>query len=361
MAKLYFCGTDTYNCLPINRTECNANTDNKIYFKPCPLDNVSKLEFTHFYSVYQKTNSRTCYSWFINGLGLPETQIFGSALCITNVAVCKNSIVGLSQDGNLYKISLEADDENGELLSFRTSAVRMDEDLLKTPFTRIAANESNVYTLQCTAQGSKIYRIEDRIESVAEFPGKHIVEFSVGLGHFVALSDTGALWNWGNAGRSEVAGDANEVRAMAVCDTPQRVEFFDDLPCIILKVVCGGWHTLALTSDGDIYSWGWNESGQLGHGTAIGSKSDPYPIELGSAQDPVIDIAAGSRHSVALLKSGQVYSWGRNKEGQVGLEANKELSAAPQQIEKSWDGTAIKIKCTKWASIIFTDQNKPNQ
>jgi len=144
---------------------------------------------------------------------------------------------------------------------------------------------------------------------------------------------------------------------MTVCNIPQRVVFFDDLPCIVTKIVCGGWHTLVLTSDGDIYSWGWNESGQLGHDSPVSSRSEPYPIDLGSAEDPIIDVAAGSRHSVALLKSGLVYSWGRNLEGQGGNgHLNSSVKAEPMLQTWNVNGVCVasKIKCDKWSSFVFT-------
>lgn len=351
MSKFYFCGTDIYDCLPVSHKNKNE-ASRKVYVKPEYIPNISNLEFTHFYSVYQKQDSRTRYSWFVNGLGLPETQVFASALCITTVAACKNSIVGLSEDGNLYKISLEADD-NRELLSLKTSSVITDEETSKVPFKRIVANENNIYGLQSTSEGSQIFKVESRLENIGSFPGTYIEEISVGYGHFVALSDTGAVWNWGNAGRSEVA-TSSEINVMKICEKPKRVDFFDDLPCIVVKIVCGGWHTLALTSDGDIYSWGWNESGQLGHSSSVTCKSDPYPVDLGSAQDPVTHIAAGSRHSVALLKSGKTYSWGRNEEGQCGSEI-KESTGTPTEIAKAWSGTASNLKCAKWATFIYSD------
>ncbi|CAL8072917.1 unnamed protein product [Orchesella dallaii] len=350
MADLYFCGTDMYQCLRINQT--GTKTSLKSVFKiPTVIQDKSDLEFNHFYVVYLKHGSQNKYSWYMNGFGLSETQIFASALLIKEVAVCKNSIIGLSDDGSLYRIKLEADN-NRELLCLKTSKVKTDENETEAmPFKKVAANENQIFALQSTSDMSSIYLVEDELLLVAQFPDKYIVEFSVGLGHFVALSDTGALWNWGHCGRSELASNT-EMNVMSVINNPSRVEFFDDLPCIVLKVACGGWHTLALTSDGDIYSWGWNESGQLGHNTVVVSKSDPHPVDLGSAEDPVVDISAGSRHSLALLKSGRLFSWGRNKEGQCGF-GSKDSSGEPVEIGKCWDGIATKIKCGKWSSFIF--------
>jgi alpha-tubulin suppressor-like RCC1 family protein len=268
--------------------------------------------------------------------------------------VSSNLIIGLSEDGNLYRTTIEVDDSDPQSESdLKISEVSpLITSKINQSFRKIAANELHVYGLASSPEFSRIYKIGESLELVAEFPGKHIMDFCVGHGHFVARSDTGAVWNWGHSGRSELA-SCSEISTMTVCEEPQRVSFFDDLPCIVTKIVCGGWHTLALTSDGDIYSWGWNESGQLGHDSAVSSKSEPYPVDLGSADDPVVDVAAGSRHSVAILKSGLVYSWGRNLEGQCGT-GHLDSLFKPQPMLQSWSGVAKNVHCGKWSTFVFT-------
>lgn len=96
-------------------------------------------------------------------------------------------------------------------------------------------------------------------------------------------------------------------------DKPIRIEFFDDLPSTIQSIACGGWHSLALTSDGDLYTFGWNTVGQLGHSSdpLLSVVKDPYPVDLGSKENPIVAVCAGARHSVALLKNGDLYAWGK--------------------------------------------------
>ena len=83
-----------------------------------------------------------------------------------------------------------------------------------------------------------------------------------------------------------------------------------------IEVVAKGYrHSLAILESGKLYSWGVNNEGQLGDGTTK-SKDTPQLIDI--IPGKVVSIAAGALHSLALLESGEVYSWGGNVNGQVG-------------------------------------------
>ncbi|HEX3046849.1 MAG TPA: RCC1 repeat-containing protein, partial [Bacillota bacterium] len=88
-------------------------------------------------------------------------------------------------------------------------------------------------------------------------------------------------------------------------------------PPIITAVAGGGGHTLALTSAGKLYAWGLNNKGQLGNGSTSNTDT-PLGIALPSGVS-LVALAAGSAHSVALTKTGQVYTWGSNQFGQLGI------------------------------------------
>jgi alpha-tubulin suppressor-like RCC1 family protein len=88
-------------------------------------------------------------------------------------------------------------------------------------------------------------------------------------------------------------------------------------------IAAGGFHSLALLTDGSVRAWGLNISGQLGNGNTTGPEtcvatpcsSVPIPV---SGLSGITAIAAGDDHSLALLSNGTVMAWGQNAYGQLG-------------------------------------------
>uniref|UniRef100_A0A673YYK1 Probable E3 ubiquitin-protein ligase HERC3 n=1 Tax=Salmo trutta TaxID=8032 RepID=A0A673YYK1_SALTR len=86
----------------------------------------------------------------------------------------------------------------------------------------------------------------------------------------------------------------------------------------VIQVACGDQHSIALTQDGNVFTWGQNSSGQLGLGKGEPSTLSPQPVKSLSGI-PLAQITAGGDHSFALSLSGAVFSWGKNSTGQLGL------------------------------------------
>jgi alpha-tubulin suppressor-like RCC1 family protein len=83
-------------------------------------------------------------------------------------------------------------------------------------------------------------------------------------------------------------------------------------------VAAGGYHTLAVKTDGTVSSWGRNDVGQLGDNSTTQRNT---PISVPSLTGATA-VAAGLHHSLALKSDGTVRAWGRNNEGQVGDGTN---------------------------------------
>ena len=81
-------------------------------------------------------------------------------------------------------------------------------------------------------------------------------------------------------------------------------------------VAAGLYHSLALTSTGAVFAWGWNIVGQLGNGSTTDSDA-PVKVRLPGGTK-VTGIAAGFAHSVALTSTGAVLAWGKNYNGNLG-------------------------------------------
>lgn len=137
----------------------------------------------------------------------------------------------------------------------------------------------------------------------------------------------------------------------------------------IKKIVSGAEHSIVLTSNGDVFSFGCGLRGALGHGD-VSSLKVPKQIEA-LAGLKIIDISAGLFHSVAISSFGDVYSWGWNTNGQLGLpkvaqqtfskafESRQQVFTSPQLIELEDDEEAIKsVCCGSKHTILKTERNR---
>lgn len=112
----------------------------------------------------------------------------------------------------------------------------------------------------------------------------------------------------------------------------------------VIQVACGGMHTVALTEDRRVYTWGVNDEGALGRHTAGelweksglggGEPGDPYTpgqVALPAAAGPAVQISAGDSHTCALTESGAVWAWGtyRDGSGVMGFGATTRIQLTP--------------------------------
>ena len=85
------------------------------------------------------------------------------------------------------------------------------------------------------------------------------------------------------------------------------LETFENDPIDWAEVACGSSHMAALSKDGNIFTWGEGRSGQLGHGDSE-TKETPTKVESLIGKK-IIKVACGAHHTVALTDQGELYSW----------------------------------------------------
>ena len=85
---------------------------------------------------------------------------------------------------------------------------------------------------------------------------------------------------------------------------------------LVTALAAGRDHSLGLTSGGQVLAWGFNGSGQLGNGTTVNGDV-PVLVSLPPGTT-VTAISGGNDFSVALTSTGQVYAWGYGGQGQLG-------------------------------------------
>ena len=117
------------------------------------------------------------------------------------------------------------------------------------------------------------------------------------------------------------------------CFTPIEfgAEIFKKGKRTLSKIVSGAHHSVALTSDGKVYAWGDAESGKIGRNLKSRNKhQQAMKIELVGAKQ-AIDVFCGGNASFYKNKKGQLFGWGLNNHGQLGI-GNKENTCTPTRI-----------------------------
>ncbi|KAA8547038.1 hypothetical protein F0562_003467 [Nyssa sinensis] len=168
---------------------------------------------------------------------------------------------------------------------------------------------------------------EDRLSptQLSALDGQEIVSITCGADHTTAYSDSrmqAYSWGWGDFGR---LGHGNSSDLF----TPQPIKALHGLQ--IKQIACGDSHCLAVTMEGEVQSWGRNQNGQLGLGT---TEDSLVPQKIASFQGVSIKmVAAGAEHTVAVTEDGELYGWGWGRYGNLGLgDRNDRL--IPQRVSK---------------------------
>jgi len=132
-----------------------------------------------------------------------------------------------------------------------------------------------------------------------------------GYYHTVAMKTDRTLWTWGYNGSGQLGDGTTTPRyAPAGAAVAGGVQF--------LSFAAGDYHTLAVRTDGTLWSWGHNYYGQLGVGGAIPGSNATSPQQVGDLNS-WSTVSAGQFHSLATRADGSLWSWGYNSDGQLGL------------------------------------------
>ncbi|XP_066525210.1 RCC1 domain-containing protein 1 isoform X2 [Hoplias malabaricus] len=200
----------------------------------------------------------------------------------------------------------------------------------------------------------------------------YAVNLALGAEHAVLLTASGTVYTWGSASHGQL-GHGSLVSE----EKPQAVEALCGLP--MKHVAAGCWHSACISAGGDLYVWGWNESGQIGlpskglkdanqRGQNIGkdelmlNKGDsnvfisiqafPALVDV-SEMSEICKVSCGSRHTAAVTSTGNLYTWGWGHYGQLG-HGSKCSSDEPKVVEYFSNGAMFveDVVCGLWNTFV---------
>ncbi|XP_023409029.1 probable E3 ubiquitin-protein ligase HERC6 isoform X5 [Loxodonta africana] len=176
---------------------------------------------------------------------------------------------------------------------------------------------------------------------------------SCGKEHSLAVCHKGRVFAWGAGSEGQLGiGEFKELNF-----TPMKVKALAGIK--IIQVSCGHYHSLALSQDGQVFSWGNNSHGQLGLGKEFLSQESPQRVKSLEGI-PLAQVAAGGAHSFALSLSGTSFGWGSNNAGQLALSGNNVpvQSYKPRSIGALKELGVVYISCGSEHTAVLTQDGK---
>jgi alpha-tubulin suppressor-like RCC1 family protein len=170
---------------------------------------------------------------------------------------------------------------------------------------------------------------------------------SAGFYHSAVIKTDGTLWMWGyNAdgelGTNDVTNRSSMIQTVSAGNAWK-------------EVACGLYHTLALKLDGSLWTWGFNDQGQLGDNTVTKRSS---PVQTVSNVLTWVDAGSGAFHSSSLKSDGSIWLWGDNTYGQLGDNTATKRSSPVQTVSAGtiwkqvacgyYHTAAVKLDGTLW-------------
>ena len=364
--SLYMWGENNYGQLGDGSTHTDRYTPIKI------MDNVASVSLGNSYSA-AITKDGSLYMWGYNDYG----QLGNGTLSsynpnpvkimdnVASVSLGNSHSAAITKDGSLYMWGKNDDGQLGDGTSslFRSKPVKIMDNVASVSLggnhSAAITKDSNLYMWGKNDYGqlgdgttdnkTRPHRVASNVQSV-----------KLGYSHTTVISKDGGLYTWGynyygQLGNGTTTNSNNPIKIMN-----------DAVDC-----AGGGNHTIALKKDGTVYTWGRNSYGQLGDGTTTNRKSSvaiqiydhtnvltSSGIKYGIIPDngnysfestgEIVQVAAGSSHTAAVTKDGDLYMWGRNDDGQLGVYTNVGKNA-PVLVNNST--TALPAKSVKYVAL----------
>ncbi|XP_077247706.1 ankyrin repeat family protein / regulator of chromosome condensation (RCC1) family protein isoform X2 [Tasmannia lanceolata] len=229
--------------------------------------------------------------------------------------------------------------QSGASLTLEDSKCRTPIDLLSGPVLQVVGNGCDSVGTEVFSWGSGTnYQLGTGNAHIQKLPGKvdalqgfYTKIVAAAKFHSVAVGAGGELYTWG-FGRGGRLGhpDFDIHSGQAAVITPRQVIL--GIGSRRVKVIAAAkHHTVIATEGGEVFTWGSNREGQLGY-TSVDTQATPRRVS--SLRAKIIGVASANKHSAAVSESGEVFTWGCNKEGQLGYgTSNSASNYTPRLVE----------------------------
>ena len=197
-------------------------------------------------------------------------------------------------------------------------------------------------------------KVTEDITIYAVWEKEAVKQMALGYKHTLLLTNTNKLYASGNNLYGQLGlGNKNDQKTLSEINSDNYNNK------TIAKIYAGGSHSFILTEDGEVYAFGNNKNGQLGLND---TNERLLPTKIDSTHygnKKITQISAGSLHSLILTEDGEVYAFGNNKKGQLGLNDTEER-LVPTKIDSNYYGNKkiTQISTGDSHSLILTEDGE---
>lgn len=302
------------------------------------LSSGTSFEDCELFSCGQNNYGELCLG-HCNSTSKLEHVPFFSAKAVRDIAGGNEVLAVVMKDGNVFTCGLNKSGQCGNGTFEERVIMATPVRALSGIFVTMVAAANGCEHMLAVASDGAVYSwgFNDRgqlglgstiskshtpriIESLRE--KYHITTAAVSYHHSAVVSSNGELLMFGMNDCGQLGLDHTQHQA-----TPQLVDLLSSQA--VAKVSCGLYHTIVSSRSGEVYSFGKNDYGQLGLGHARNTKVPTLvKTSMGENVDKIVDVSCGYYHTVAVNDKGKLVTWGRNDYGQLGIGSKDHKNSA---------------------------------
>lgn len=305
--------------------------DGTIIGSPSPIEIISSgvIDVSSCTQTIVLKKDGSLWSWGNNTFGQLGDGTYTKSLVPKQIIA--KGVKGIAA-GAYYNLAIKSDgslwawgtNENGELGDGTTINCNTPKKIIDKDVKAVAAGGSCTYILKTNGSvwscgNNKVGQLGDGTTENSLVP-KQIFDSGVksiigGFGHAFVIKTDGTVWAWGQNHHGQLGNGTSDVDIHSI---PKEISIKD-----VKEIKAGTVNSLAIKSDGSLWSWGSNEQSYLCDGT----RDDlPHPTPKQVISSDIKAIAAGFYHTVVLKTDGTLWIWGDNRDGTLGDETMNIIS-----------------------------------
>ena len=358
--KLFAWGDNSYGQLG-NGTSLDTNVPVAVSTAGFPADTSFVSVAANSDTSFALSSVGKLYGWGNNANGQlgdgttvnrqTPVEVAVSGVVFTRIAVAYNHALAIADDGTVYSWGKNTSGQLGDGSYINQLVpVLIDTSGIAGSKIFISVAAGNSFSLGVTedgilyswgensftnklGDGSGVNQSSPVLVSTSNIAsGAKFVSVAAGSEHALALATDGSLYGWGSNWQGMIGDGTRTSRPIPVL-VPTGVPMSGDS---VVAISAGSYHSIALTAGGDVFTWGSGGSGSLGNGGRSGANTPTAVITSNLPEGAVFySIAAGSNNSLAITSNGELYSWGYNGDGQLGIGLPPLVQPTPLAVSTS--------------------------